>query len=229
MPKIMDRAAQERFQAEIGERTFSAQYLQEPLPAGGAVFRLDWIGAYDDAPARADTIAIVQSWDVAVKPGDTTDYSVCTTWAVTRNRVYYLLDVKRVKLAYHQVLALARQLITDYRPNHVLVEDAANGAALAQELARSNAHVTVPIRPRIDKLSRALAATPAFEAGRVRLPKSALWRLDYLQELAGFPGTRHDDQVDSTSQFVNWSEEKFKLPSFIPEIWSLEKEDPWLT
>ena len=229
MPKIMDRAAQERFQADIGERTFSAQYLQEPLPAGGAVFRLDWIGAYDDAPARADTIAIVQSWDVTVKPGDTTDYSVCTTWAVTRNMVYYLLDVKRVKLAYHQVLALARQLITDYRPNHVLVEDAANGAALAQELARSNAHVTVPIRPRIDKLSRALAATPAFEAGRVRLPKSALWRLDYLQELAGFPGTRHDDQVDSTSQFVNWSEEKFKLPSFIPEIWSLEKVDPWLT
>ena len=68
--------------------------------------------------------------------------------------------MKRVRLPYYQVLALARQLIAEYRPAHVLVEEAANGAALAQELARSNQHTTIPIRPRLDKLSRAQAATP---------------------------------------------------------------------
>lgn len=40
MPAIMNRVEQERFKVEIGERTFSAQYLQEPLPAGGTVFKL---------------------------------------------------------------------------------------------------------------------------------------------------------------------------------------------
>jgi predicted phage terminase large subunit-like protein len=207
----------------------SAQYLQEPLATGGAVFRLDWIGSYPAPPCREDCIAIVQSWDVAVKPGEASDYSVCTTWAITRGNVYCLLDVKRVRLPYYQVLALARQLIAEYRPAHVLVEEAANGAALAKELARSNQHTTIPIRPRPDKLSRAQAATPAFESGRVLLPATAEWRHSYIHELTGFPGTRHDDQVDSTSQFVNWAEERFRPYGFNPELIVLENMDPWLT
>lgn len=228
MPKIMNRSEQDRFKTEIGERAFSAQYLQEPLPAGGAVFRSDWVGSYTTPPARGDCIAIVQSWDVAVKPGEASDYSVCTTWAVMRGNIYHLLDVKRVRLPYYQVLALARQLIAEYRPAHVLVEDAANGAALAQELARSSQHTTIPIRPRFDKLSRAQAATPAFESGRVLLPEVAGWRHSYLHELTGFPGTRHDDQVDSTSQFIIWAEERFRLYSFNPMPVVLENQDPWL-
>lgn len=76
MPKIMDRAAQERFKAEIGERGFSAQYLQQPLAAGGAVFRLDWIGSYPVSPSRADCIAIFQSRDVAVKRTGKMEFNV---------------------------------------------------------------------------------------------------------------------------------------------------------
>jgi predicted phage terminase large subunit-like protein len=228
MPKAMDRAVQDRFKGEIGERAFSAQFLQEPLPAGGAVFRLDWIGSYQAPPCRDDCIAIVQSWDVAVKPGEASDYSVCTTWAVTRGNVYHLLDVKRVRLPYYEVLALARQLIAQYRPAHVLVEDAANGAALAQELARSSQHTTIPISPRLDKLSRAQGATPAFESGRVLLPGTADWRHSYLHELTGFPATRHDDQVDSTSQFINWAEDRFRLYNLNPMPGGPLNEDPWL-
>jgi predicted phage terminase large subunit-like protein len=126
------------------------------------------------------------------------------------------------------VLALARDLIARYRANYVLVEDAANGMALAQELARDNTYATVPIKPRMDKLSRAQAATPAFEAGRVLLPEKADWRLTYIQELTGFPGTRHDDQVDSTSQFIIWAEERFSVPDLNPIPWGLEKDDSWM-
>ena len=31
-------------------------------------------------------------------------------------------------------------------------------------------------------------------------PKQAPWLDEYVREITGFPGTRHDDQVDSTSQ-----------------------------
>ncbi len=228
MPRIMDRNTQDRFMVEIGERSFSAQYLQDPLPAGGAVFLLDWFKTYAEPPDPLDCISIVQSWDVAIKPGDNADYTVCTTWAVTRGKVYYLLDVKRVRLPYHRVLELARQLIAQYRPAHVLIEDAANGSALAQELSRSNRHVTVAIRPRLDKLSRAQAATPAFESGRVFLPEAADWRHDYLRELCGFPGTRHDDQVDSTSQFVSWAESRFQIYNLNPVLLEQERDDSWM-
>lgn len=228
MPEFLDRNAQMRLMSDIPERTFSAQYLQEPLPAGGAVFQLDWIKSRQIRPEREDCIAIVQSWDLAVKPGDSADYTVCTIWAVTRGKLYHLLNVRRVRLPYHMVLALARQLIAEYRPGHILVEDAANGSALAQELARSSQYVTVTVRPRLDKLSRAQAATPAFEAGRVILPETAAWRHDYLHELCGFPGTRHDDQVDSTSQFVNWAESHFQTYGLNPIPWGLERDDSWM-
>ena len=228
MPRIMNRNTQDRFMVEIGERSFSAQYLQDPLPAGGAVFLLDWFKTYSEPPDPLDCISIVQSWDVAIKPGDNADYTVCTTWAVTRGKVYYLLDVKRARLPYHRVLELALQLIAQYRPAHVLIEDAANGSALAQELSRSNRHVTVAIRPRLDKLSRAQAATPAFESGRVFLPEAADWRHDYLRELCGFPGTRHDDQVDSTSQFVSWAESRFQIYNLNPVLLEQERDDSWM-
>lgn len=227
MPAIMDRAEQERFKAEIGERTFSAQYLQEPLPAGGAVFKLDWIRSYPEALPLSGYRSVVLSLDVAVKPDDTADYTVCTVWGVGRTRIYHLLDVHRVRLPYHSVLALARDLIARYKATHVLVEDAANGMSLAQELARVNLYSTVPIRPKIDKLSRAQAATPPFEQGRVLLPEKADWRLAYIHELAGFPGTRYDDQVDSTTQFILWAEDRFATPDINPIPWAGEKQDPW--
>jgi hypothetical protein len=80
MPAIMNRMEQERFKAEIGERTFSAQYLQEPLPAGGAVFKLDWIRSHAGPPGHSGYVAIVLSFVVAVKPDDSADYTVCTVW-----------------------------------------------------------------------------------------------------------------------------------------------------
>ncbi len=227
MPAIMDRAEQERFKVEIGERTFSAQYLQEPLPAGGAVFKLDWIRSYTEPLPLTSYRAVVLSFDVAVKPDDTADYTVCTVWGVGRDRVYHLLDVHRVRLPYHSVLALARDLIARYKAAYVLVEDAANGMALAQELARNNSYLTVPIRPKIDKLSRAQAATPPFEQGRVQLPEKADWRLAYIYELTGFPGTRYDDQVDSTSLFIMWAEERFSTPDINPVPWAGEKQGRW--
>ena len=38
----------------------------------------------------------------------------------------------------------------------------------------------------------------------MHLPRTAAWPDEYLIELLGFPYTRHDDQVDSTSQFLAW-------------------------
>ena len=48
------------------------------------------------------------------------------------------------------------------------------------------------------------APSARFEAGMVHLPKQAPWLDEYLLELLGFPTAGHDDQVDSTSQLLNW-------------------------
>lgn len=50
-----------------------------------------------------------------------------------------------------------------------------------------------------DKILRLYAQTAEFESGHVLLPRSAPWRDAYMRELTTFPGSKYDDQVDSTT------------------------------
>ena len=52
-----------------------------------------------------------------------------------------------------------------------------------------------------------MAVSSLFEAKMVYLPEVAPWTLDYEIELTIFPLAPHDDQVDSTSQFLKWAHE----------------------
>ena len=48
------------------------------------------------------------------------------------------------------------------------------------------------------------AQTAMIENGFVHLPDAAPWLPAYLHELTAFPKGRHDDQVDSTAQMLDW-------------------------
>jgi hypothetical protein len=43
-----------------------------------------------------------------------------------------------------------------------------------------------------------------LEAGRVFLPQDAPWLTNYIEELSSFPAGVHDDQVDATTQALNY-------------------------
>jgi phage terminase large subunit-like protein len=43
-----------------------------------------------------------------------------------------------------------------------------------------------------------------IEAGHLHHPREADWLDPFLLELLAFPNGRHDDQVDSVSQFLKW-------------------------
>ncbi len=57
----------------------------------------------------------------------------------------------------------------------------------------------IPVPARGSKISRVESLTPLYESGRVVLPQRAPWLEAYVQEFLGFPGGRHDDQVDATA------------------------------
>lgn len=61
------------------------------------------------------------------------------------------------------------------------------------------------ITPDKDKEVRFNAACAPVEEGKVFLPAEAPWLPGLKRELLGFPRARHEDQVDSFSQFLNWS------------------------
>ena len=65
--------------------------------------------------------------------------------------------------------------------------------------------------------------TTFFENGNVHLPRQAPWLNDYIAEITGFPGTKYDDQVDSTTQALAYLREPDSL-----EIWRKVGENAYL-
>ncbi len=70
----------------------------------------------------------------------------------------------------------------------------------------SGVPVPIGIKPIGDKLVRMEAQCARFEAGQVFLPKEAPWLSEFLHEILAFPNARHDDQIDSVSQFLKRAE-----------------------
>ena len=59
------------------------------------------------------------------------------------------------------------------------------------------------------------AQTAMIENGFVHLPKEAGWRAEYLHELTVFPNGKHDDQVDSTAQLLDWFKQAGREPGIL--------------
>jgi predicted phage terminase large subunit-like protein len=98
-----------------------------------------------------------------------------------------------------------------FNVNTIVIEDKGSGMSLIQDLERENiAGVPYPIAftPETDKVTRMHAQSAKIEAGHAHLPRRAEWLEDFRTELLQFPKGRHDDQVDSLSQFLNWLEQR---------------------
>lgn len=91
-----------------------------------------------------------------------------------------------------------------YQPVAVLVEDKASGQSLIQDMREEGLPV-IKIEPEASKVIRMSSQDPLLEAGLVLLPATATRLYDFEQEMINFPLVKHDDQVDSLSQFLKWS------------------------
>lgn len=203
-------------QKSMGDYAFQSQYQQNPTPEGGAIIKTDWLRYYAPEERPSRFVTVVQSWDTANKSGEFSDYSVCTTWGVLDGR-YYLIDVLRRRLDYPDLRRAVKEQSDKHSPNTVVIEDKGSGTQLLQDLRvdgvfRLKAYCPPPGN---DKQMRLYAQSAVFENGRVWLPRTAPWLADYVRELTTFPGTKHDDQMDSTTQALDYMSNNNDL-----EIWA---------
>lgn len=177
------------------------------LDAG--VLRREWWQDYRMLP-NEEPLHIIQSWDTSYGKSTRGDRSVCTTWAVYRCG-YYLLDVWTGRVDFPALKKAAVDLAAKWNCWEVLIEDAASGQSLIQELKRETRLAIRPVKPDGDKTTRAFAISPLIESGRVFIPAAGVqlegrfpvrsdWRADMLDETSSFPEGAHDDIVDSISQ-----------------------------
>jgi len=200
----------ESLKLQLGGDAFSAQYQQEPAPPGGSMIKRAWIKRYSELPPRDSWLLVVQSWDTANKGGPENDFSVCTTWIVTRDNQWFLLDVWRKRVDYPELKAAAQALAQRHSAQRVLVEDVGAGTSLVQEL-RTKVPGIIAVKPDRDKVSRMAVVSAKFEAGQVFFPQRAPWLADLEAELFAFPCGRFDDQCDSVSQALSDGNVQFPM------------------
>ncbi len=200
--KRLPQAVLDRKQREMGSANFQAQYQQDPVPASGNIVRRDWLSYYSGYIPRSEDTQIVLSLDTATKTNPEHDYSVCTIWNC-RPDAHFLLDVWRAKVEYPQLKASIIDLYHRYGGTHLLIEEHGNGASLLQELNHQGLPA-IACHPTKNKESRLISATSHIESGQMRLPSEATWLAAFETELLSFPNGKHDDQVDSVSQYFSW-------------------------
>ncbi len=198
-PEYFSQRAVDERRSQLDEKTFAAQYQQDPLQPLGVMIKRDTIQRYDDLPIRKESHRIIQSWDTAIKVDATNDCSVCATLLVDDQRNYYLLEVLRDRLLYPELKAQAISQAKKHRPNTILIEEAGLGRTLVKDLKAAGLPA-VGVIPEGDKLTRVSIQLEKFTNRQVFFPREAPWLVDFENELFAFPNGRYDDQVDAVIQ-----------------------------
>ena len=191
----------ERRKTAAGTRGWAALYQGHPAPADGNIIDRHWWQTWHTPPPLR---RIIQSWDMAFKGSDHSDYVVGQTWAIL-GADCYLIDQTRGRWAFTDTITQVRAM-RDRWPmtSATLVEDKANGTAIIDHLRREIPGL-IPVEPRGGKTARAQAVAPLIEAGNVWLPDTP-WARELIEEAAAFPNGSHDDQVDACTQALAWAQ-----------------------
>ncbi len=163
------------------------------------------------AEANAKRGRVIQSWDLAFKDADSSDFVAAGLWVVTYepNKFgkivphYWLRDFICQRLSFTSTCAeiLARQ--TSWPVSEVAIEDKANGPACENTLKS-----VLPIgmiklvNPLGSKTGRFQAVSPEFAGGQVHLPRDHADFGRIRRVLTRYPAVSHDDEVDQVSQAI---------------------------
>lgn len=196
-PSVYGREWLEAQRRDIGERSWAALYQGHPTPSQGAIFLREWLGGrYTSLPDRG--LRVVTAVDASFGKSVQSDYSAVVTVASDRKN-YYVLHAKRGRWDFATLCEEIKREAAEFNQRgQILVEDAAAGQSAIQELKRTTGLAVVPVKPQGSKLARAESVTPLFESERVFFPENATrWRDELIEELAGFPSAKWDDQTDA--------------------------------
>ena len=201
----------------MGSRTHDAQERQSPQESGGVIFKRSNWRYYDDRVALTFRIdpktgvmapwlfdEIIQSWDLAFKDTDASDFVVGQVWG-RRGADRYLLDQFRDQVGVKGTMDAIAMMTNKWpKASRNLVEDKANGPAVI-ELMKSKVPGLIAVNPEGGKIVRARAIEPFHESGNIYIPtpRIAPWIEEFVNEAAIFPNagdSGHDDQVDAMTQ-----------------------------
>jgi predicted phage terminase large subunit-like protein len=195
MPHLTDSSA-----------VWRALYQQEPVPEGGTILQMDWVGdkaTYLEPPAAARvrsefTVIFADLTNTAKSTSDPAAFVVMARRGAYRD----VLEVVERRCGYVEQKQILRDLVKTWKPDVVRVERAAGGDQMVADLQAEIAGLD-GVFPVGDKVARLLPHLGRFAALQVRTPAvgGERWVGKWREELTAFSGTpgEMDNQVDATS------------------------------
>lgn len=209
-PYMTDEALASAKQRQ-GSLYFSQEYMAEFISGGTGRFQAEWIQHYytrfegenkiyvlGDEPIAESSLTKFHTVDLAWTQHENADYTVISTWGVTKKKHLILLDVIRGRFEGPDILPKLQLAYAKYG-GVFAIEKASRGISIIQDARRSGLAIKALSAHR-DKEARALLPAAQMEAGRVWFPPASTpWYREIEEELLSFPAGRHDDFVDTFS------------------------------
>jgi predicted phage terminase large subunit-like protein len=228
-PERFGPAELETLKRSMGSYAAAGQLQQRPSPAEGGILKRHWWKYWKPQGMVLPPVSVrlpdgqlqiihavdlpyefeeqMQSWDMAFKDVESSDFVVGQVWA-KQKADRFLLDQVKDRLDLPRTLEAVRWMTRKWPQTYAkLVEDKANGSAV---IAMLNHEIQglIAVPPEGGKEARASAISAQIESGNVYLPHPSIrpWVSGFIDEAAAFPNAAHDDQVDGMSQaLLRWS------------------------
>jgi len=216
-PTLFPERKVRKTETDLGSYRSAGQLQQRPASAEGGILKRHQWRYYEPNRFPTRPEAVVLSVDTNLKAKALADFAVVQAWSRCGADRYLLKQAKdryeypELKRQIRAMYDWARQAFP-HASLVVIIENKAAGPELIADLQRVVPGV-IPENPEDDKVQRAIAATPALEAGNIFLPgfpspdgrdcdkgRTPLWVQEFITECADFPNARNDDQVDTFSQ-----------------------------
>lgn len=165
-----------------------------------------------EASAMAPTLnlPLVMSVDTGMSRGPRNSYSTIQIWCAVGDG-HLLVDQWREQCDFDELHHHFLRYFRRHRPSAILVEAAANGHALISWLQRKNQKLIHQITPTGSKTTRLRRHIDTILAHRVLVPNNAPWCDEYIAEFVAFPHGEFTDQVDATTQYLDYMASKPRL------------------
>lgn len=196
---------------ERGSYAYAAQFQQRPAPLAGGIIQRAWFKRFSMAelPSKLDwtTISVDATFGSVEETADNVGLIVVAGAGPKR---YVLHDATR-RMSFLDMVPSIKALVATYpQVSRILIEKAAAGGPIAEQLKRDMAKAdlrAIPITQIVpkehgSKTDRVVAALPQLEAGMVHLLEGASWVDAFEGEHGLFPNGQHDDRVDALSQLL---------------------------
>jgi len=197
-------------------RGFAAQYMGDPTPESGAVFRRNW---FDECLTDENVPTLVHTataWDTAEKTKQQNDYTAwCRGGADTQGNLW-LLDIGQERVGFDQLLPLIETQLGAPQREPAVIEEKSSGVQVLQALEAWGHRPVIAIRADTDKVGRAKVSIPALRGGKIKIPRGMPWYESFVAECCSFPRARHDDRVDAFTHFVSYMLDFAEVESVIP-------------